>query len=127
MGVAMRSRATLIAAFAVTVVAVLMLADMWLADRAEQLYGKAQQVASGKASHTDMHRFVQKGWIIVRADHVPADLCNTFTGGLWLSVLLPRSRHIQIEHPTVSAADGGCVRGGSNTLIFTFSKQPRHP
>lgn len=123
----MRSRATLIAAFAVAVVAVLMFADRWLADRAEQLYGEAQQVASGKASRTDMHRFVQKGWVIVRAGHVPADLCNTFTGGLWLSVLLPRSRHIQIEHPTVSAAGGGCTLDGANTLIFTFSEHPKHP
>lgn len=123
----MRSRATLIAAFAAALVAVLMFADWQLADRAERLYGEAQQVASGSTSHADMRRFVQKGWIIVRADHVPADLCNTFTGGLWLSLLLPRSRHIQSEHPTVSAAGGGCARGGSNTLIFTFSGHPRHP
>lgn len=123
----MRSRATLIAAFAVTVVAVLMFADWRLANRAERLYDVAQQVASGQAPHKGMRRFVQKGWVIVRADHVPADLCNTFTGGLWLSVLLPRSRHIQIEHPTVSAAGGGCVRGGGNTLIFTFSKQAQRP
>jgi hypothetical protein len=127
MGVAMRSRASLIAAFAISVVAVLMVADMWLAERAERLYGEARQVASGKASHTDMRRFVQKGWIIVRAGHVPADLCNTFTGGLWLSVLLPRSRHIQIEHPTVSAAGGGCSLHSTNTLIFTFSERPKPP
>lgn len=127
MGKAMRSRATMIAAFAVALVAVLMFTDWHLANRAERLYGEAQQVASGLASHDGMHRFVQKGWIIVRATHVPADLCNTFTGGLWLSVLLPRSRHIQIEHPTVSAAGGGCVRGGGNTLIFTFSKPAKKP
>lgn len=123
----MRSRATLIAAFAIAVVAVLMFADRQLASRAERLYGEARQVATGRAMHADMRRFVQKGWIIVRADHVPADLCNTFTGGLWLSVLMPRSRHIQREHPTVTAAGGGCVRGGGNTLIFTFSVPTKHP
>lgn len=123
----MRSRATLIAAFAIVLIAVLMFADWRLANRAQRLYDEAQHVASGHASHAGMQRFVQKGWVIVRAEHVPADLCNTFTGGLWLSVLLPRSRRVQREHPTVSAAGGGCIRGSDNTLIFTFSEPMRHP
>ena len=123
----MRPRITLIAAFALVLVAVLMIADRQLADRAEGLYDRARQAAAGQAPGADMQRDVQKGWIIVRANHVPADLCNTFTGGLWLSILLPRSRHIQIEHPTVSAAAGGCVRGDVNTLIFTFSARTAQP
>lgn len=122
----MRSRITLIATFALALVAVLMLADMQLANRAEHLYDQAQRVAAGQVSDTDMHRDVQKGWVIVKASHIPDDLCNTFTGGLWLSVLMPRSRHIQVEHPTVSAAGGGCVRGDINTLIFTFSTHAGH-
>lgn len=122
----MRSRITLLTAFALAVIAVLTIADRQLAARAEQLYDQARQVAAGQASVADMQRDVRKGWVIVKARHVPADLCNTFTGGLWFSVLLPRSRRIQIEHPTVSATGGSCTRGDANILIFTFSAPVRH-
>lgn len=117
----MRARITLITAFFMALVVLLMSADMWLAHRAEQLYDRARQVAEGQASDTDMHRDAQKGWVIVRVAHVPAGLCNTFVGGSWFSMLLPKSRDIQNEHPTVSAEGGGCTFGDSNILIFTFS------
>ena len=122
----MRARITLITAFFMALVVLLMSADMWLAHRAEQLYNRARQVAEGRASDTHMYRDAQKGWVIVKVDHVSAGLCNTFTGGLWFSMLLPKSRHIQNEHPTVSAAGGGCTLGDSNILIFTFSVPAKH-
>jgi hypothetical protein len=126
-GMSMRSRIALITVFATVIIAMLIILDMQLADKADRLYEKAREVAVGRASSKDMQRDLQKGGVIVKADHVPADLCNTFTGGLWFSVLLPRSRRIQTEHPTVSAAGGGCTRGDSNTLIFTFSAREGHP
>ena len=99
--------------------------DMRLAGRAERLYGQAQKVAMGQVSLGHMHREEHKGWVIVHADHVPADLCYALTGGLRFSVLLPRSRHVQAEHPTVSSVRGNCAPGDVNTLLFTFAAGAR--
>lgn len=111
----------LISGMVIAVAALLVFLDIHESGKAEQLYQQAQQVAKGRLSLSDMRREVHKGWIIVHAYHVPADLCYAFTGGLRFSILLPRSRHIQDRHPTVSSASGSCARGDVNTLLFTFS------
>jgi hypothetical protein len=117
----MRPRSALIAGIIIATAILLVFVDMRLAGKAEHLYRQARQVAAGRASVAHMQRVMHKGWVIVHADHVPASLCYALTGGLRLSVLLPRSRHVQAEHPTVSSASGNCVAGDANTLLFTFS------
>ncbi len=117
----MRPRSALIAGMIIASATLLVFVDMRLAGRAEHLYRLARQVAMGQSSVGHMQRDVHKGWVIVHADHVPASLCYTLTGGFRFSVLLPRSRHIQAEHPTVSSARGNCAPGDTNTLLFTFS------
>jgi hypothetical protein len=117
----MRPRSAVIAGMIIAAATLLVFVDMSLAGRAEHLYWQARQVAEGRARVAHMRRDLHKGWIIVHADHVPASLCYALTGGLRFSVLLPRSRHVQAEHPTVSSARGNCVAGDANTLLFTFS------
>ena len=116
-----RPRSALIAGMIIATATLLVIVDMSLAGRAEHLYQQARQVAKGRTGIGHMQRDVHKGWVIVHADHVPASLCYTLTGGFRFSVLLPRSRRIQAEHPTVSSASGNCVPGDANTLLFTFS------
>ena len=108
-------------ALVVTIAALLMFIDLHLAGRAERLYGQAHRVATGQLRLANMQRDVHKGWVIVRAHHVPADICYAFTGGMRFSILLPRSLRIQTEHPTVSSVSGGCTPGNVNTLLFSFS------
>ena len=117
----MRPRSALIAGMIIATATLFVFVDMSLAGKAEHLYRQARQVAMGRTRMGHMQRDVHKGWVIVHADHVPASLCYTLTGGFRFSVLLPRSRHVQAEHPTVSSASGNCAPGDTNTLLFTFS------
>lgn len=120
-------RLSMIMAVVAVMAALLMFLDLHLAGKAEELYGQAHRVAAGQIRMANMQRDVHKGWVIVRAHHVPAFVCYAFTGGVHFSVLLPRSLRIQAEHPTVSSANGSCRPGDVNTLVFTFSEEGASP